>query len=73
MSPAHAAQIRADVATRGMGVRLSTALGTLAAILIGFAAMSFVAANWQSMSKLARLGIIFVGLLGGAGAGLCVC
>jgi uncharacterized membrane protein len=62
VTPTHADRIRADIASRGTGVRLSSALGTLAAILIGFAAMSFVAANWQSMSKLARLGVIFAGL-----------
>jgi uncharacterized membrane protein len=64
VSSADADSIRADVARCGIGVSLSTALGTLAAVLIGFAAMSFVAANWQSMSKLARLGVIFAGLWG---------
>jgi uncharacterized membrane protein len=37
-------------------------LATLAAILVGFGVMSFVAANWQDMSKLARLIVIAAGL-----------
>jgi uncharacterized membrane protein len=36
-------------------------------MLIGFAAMSFVAAHWQEMSKLARLALLFAGLWGAYG------
>jgi uncharacterized membrane protein len=65
VTTANAAAIRADAGARaGRGIGLSTALGTLAAVLISFAAMSFVAANWQTMSKLQRLGVIFAGLWG---------
>ena len=39
--------IRADIASRGRGIGLPGALAMLAAVLIGFAVMSFVAANWQ--------------------------
>ncbi len=50
--------IRADVATRGKGIGLPGALAILAAVLIGFAVMSFVAANWQDMSRVFRLGLL---------------
>jgi uncharacterized membrane protein len=72
VTPGHATAIRAEVAARGVGFGLSTVLATLAAVLIGFAAMSFVAANWQAMSKLARLAVIFAAMwaLFGAGYGL---
>jgi uncharacterized membrane protein len=59
VSAEHAALIRADGERRRSGPGLATALATLGAVLIGFAAMSFVAANWQEMSKLARLATIF--------------
>jgi uncharacterized membrane protein len=42
--------------------RFAVVLATLAAILIGFAAMTFVAANWESLSRLARLGLLLAGL-----------
>lgn len=50
--------IRADVAARSRGVGLPGALAILAAVLIGFAVMSFVAANWQDMPRLLRLGLL---------------
>ena len=59
----HAA-IVSDLASRRSGIGLSSALAVLAAVLIGFAAMSFVAANWDHMSKLARLALIGTGLVG---------
>lgn len=62
MSADNAKAIRTDVEARGSGVSLVAGLATLAAILIGFAVMSFVAANWQAMSKLARLIVILLSL-----------
>jgi uncharacterized membrane protein len=62
VSEAGAEAIRRDVAASGRGVALSTALAVLGAVLIGFAAMSFVAANWQDMSRLARLVLLLAGL-----------
>ncbi|MBA4132030.1 MAG: DUF2157 domain-containing protein [Hyphomicrobium sp.] len=59
---AGARAIRADVASRGRGIGLPGALAILAAVLIGFAVMSFVAANWQDMSRVFRLGLL-TGLL----------
>jgi uncharacterized membrane protein len=58
ISPEAEAAIRADLATRARGPGLSAALGLLGAVLLGFGAMSFVAANWQEMSKLARIGLL---------------
>lgn len=61
-------QISADLAARGSRFGTAGALATLGAVLIGFAAMSFVAANWQEMSRLARLALLFAGLAGAYGA-----
>lgn len=52
--------IEADVASRSRGIAaLAPALAVLGAVLLAFAAMSFVAANWQAMSKLSRLSLLF--------------
>ena len=48
------------MSSRGPG--LAAALSILAAVLIGFAVMSFVAANWQDMPRLVRLGLLFSSL-----------
>ncbi len=69
ITPAHTSAIRADVQARGAGFGLSTVLATLAAVLIGFAVMSFVAANWQAMSKFARLAVIFASMWALLGTG----
>jgi uncharacterized membrane protein len=50
--------IRADIAKNRGGIALPTVLATLAAVLIGFAMMSFVAANWQDMPRVLRLGLL---------------
>lgn len=59
-----AAAIRAELAARRNGPGLSGVLGILGVVMLGFAAMSFVAANWQEMPRILRLGIIFAGLGG---------
>ena len=51
-----------DVDARGLGLGLAPILAILAAILLCFAAMTFVAANWQEMSKLSRLALLFAAL-----------
>ncbi len=56
------AGILADVETRKALVSLPAVLAILGATLIGFSAMTFVAANWQGMSKLARLLLLMAGL-----------
>jgi uncharacterized membrane protein len=64
ITPEGAAAIKADLAQRRSSVGLAGVLATLAAVLIGFSVMSFVAANWQDMSKLVRLSVILAGLWG---------
>lgn len=49
------AAILADVAASGREFSLPSALGILASVLFGFAAISFVAAHWEEMPRLARL------------------
>lgn len=61
VNAAQAENIRADVA-RAAGVSLPAVLGVLAAVLLGFAVMSFVAAHWEEMPRLARLSLL-IGLL----------
>ncbi|MBS0242222.1 MAG: DUF2157 domain-containing protein [Proteobacteria bacterium] len=64
ITPDGADAIRADLSGRRSVMGLAGSLSTLAAVLVGAAVLSFVAANWQEMPKLARLGIIFAGLWG---------
>lgn len=66
------AHIRQDLLERHGGPGLPAVLAILGVVLLGFAAMSFVAANWQDMPRLLRLGLIFGGLAGAyaAAAGL---
>jgi uncharacterized membrane protein len=52
------ARILDDLAHRGSSLNLASALGILASVLLGFAAMSFVAAHWQDMSRLVRLAVL---------------
>lgn len=60
--------ILADVASRKAIISLPGVLAILGATLIGFSAMTFVAANWQGMSKLARLLVLMTGLWASYGA-----
>ena len=53
-----AASIRADLASRGSAIGAAGIFAILGAVLFGFAVMSFVAAHWSAMSKLARLLLI---------------
>lgn len=61
------AGIRRDLIERRSGPGLAAVLAILGAVLLGFAIMSFVAANWQDMPRLVRLTIIFAGLVGAYG------
>ena len=67
VSPDGEAAIRRDVASRSRGLELAPVLGILGAVLIGFGAMSFVAAHWNEMPRLLRLALIFGGLFGAYG------
>jgi uncharacterized membrane protein len=62
LTPDGANALRGEFEGSRTGIGLAHVLAILAAVLIGFAAMSFVAANWQEMSKLLRIAIIFAGL-----------
>ena len=63
-----AAAIARDLDSRTNPFGTAGALAILGAVLIGFAAMSFVAANWQDMPRLTRLGLLFAGLVSAYGA-----
>jgi uncharacterized membrane protein len=63
-----ATAIRADLAAGKASFGAASILAILGAVLFGFAIMSFVAANWSGMSKLARLLLLFATLWGCYGA-----
>lgn len=60
--------IEADVARQSTRISLPAIMAILGAVLLSFAAMTFVAANWDSLSKLTRLSILFGALWGAYGA-----
>ena len=64
VSEAGASAIRTDLDTRKSAFGVASIFAVLGAVLFGFAVMSFVAAHWTGMSKLARLGLLLVTLWG---------
>lgn len=58
VTPAGHEKIAAELASSGRGISLPSALAILAVVLFGFAAISFVAAHWDTMPRLARLGLL---------------
>ena len=64
VSEAGASAIRADLDSRKSAFGVASIFALLGAVLFGFAVMSFVAAHWTGMSKLARLGLLLVTLWG---------
>jgi uncharacterized membrane protein len=64
VNDAGAAAIQADLKTARSPFSAAPVLALLGAVLFGFAVMSFVAANWTAMSKLARLLLLLAGLWG---------
>lgn len=62
VTPENANAILADKRPKGLAGRLVFLVGLLGAILLLFAAISFVAANWDEMSRLSRLTWLIVGL-----------
>src|SRR5262245_57339772 len=54
--------IRADLASRKSPFGAAAILAMLGAVLFGLAVMSFVAANWNAMPKLARLLLLLAAL-----------
>lgn len=68
VSPAHAQEILSDIGA-GVGTRhVPQVLAVLGAVLVGFAAMSFVAANWAAIPKIVKLGLLFAMLWSAWGA-----
>jgi uncharacterized membrane protein len=61
------AAITADIESRGREFNLPAALGVLASVLFGFAAISFVAAHWEDVPRLARLALLLACLWTGYG------
>ena len=69
--PEGAAAILAEVSdeTSNRQTRIVGILSILGAVLIGAGAISFIAANWQEMPRLFRLGLMISGLWAAYGAG----
>lgn len=63
-----AAILREAVANVPKGFGLPGILAILAAVLLGFAIMSFVASNWQDMPNSVRLAILFLSVAASYGA-----
>lgn len=67
---ATAERLRKDIAGHGVSFGLGNVLAILGAILLGAALLSLIAANWEAMPRLVRVGLIFAvlwcGYLGGA-------
>jgi len=64
VSEAGASAIRADLVSRKSPFGIAAVFAILGAVLFGFAVMSFVAAHWTGMSKLARLALLLATLWG---------
>jgi uncharacterized membrane protein len=60
--------IVADTEAGGRGINLASVLGILASVLFGFAALSFVAAHWEDVPRLARLVLLLTSIWAGYGA-----
>ncbi len=67
---ATAESLRKDINSRSSGFGLGGVLALLGAVLLGAAIVSLVAANWEAMPRLLRVGLImavlFIGYVGGA-------
>ena len=64
------ARLRADLDSARSGFSFNAFIITAGVICLGFAAMTFVAANWEEMSRFARLALIGLALWGAWGAAL---
>ncbi|MGE3227847.1 MAG: DUF2157 domain-containing protein [Hyphomicrobium sp.] len=58
ITPEGETAIRQDLEKGVRTLGLANALAILSAVLIGFAVMSFVAANWQAMPRILRIGML---------------
>ena len=64
VSAESAATIRRSLAQEGGGFRLLALLGLFGGLLIAASVSAFVAANWEEMPRLLKLGLILSGLAG---------
>jgi len=55
-----ASRLNADLEKRGPRFSLGSVLATLGGLLLGAAVIMLVAANWQDMPRIMRIGLIFV-------------
>lgn len=62
VSPAHAQSILGDISVNAGTRYIPQIFAILGAVLVGFAAMSFVAANWQAIPKILKLTLLFAAL-----------
>ncbi len=67
VSAGSAATIRKSLESEGGGVRLVGLLGMLGGLLIAASVAAFVAANWEAMPRLMKLGLILAGIAGTLG------
>ena len=58
VTPVGESSIRQDLAKDKRTLGLANSLSTLSAVLIGFAVMSFVGANWDAIPRIVRLGML---------------
>jgi uncharacterized membrane protein len=58
VTPVGESAIRQDLAKDKRTLGLANSLSTLSAVLIGFAVMSFVGANWDAIPRIVRLGML---------------
>jgi uncharacterized membrane protein len=65
-----AARLRADLERGGRRYSFNAFVITAGVICLGFAAMTFVAANWEQMSRLMRLALVMLALWAAWGAAL---
>jgi len=59
------ALLRDARANHGRGIGFGSVLAILAAALVGAALLLFIAANWEAFPRLARVALIFIGILAG--------
>jgi len=59
-----------DIAARKPGFSFQSILILLAVICLGFGAITFVAANWDEIGRLGRVGIVFAAMWGAWGAAI---
>jgi uncharacterized membrane protein len=67
LQPAQAQAIRQSVAAQAGGVKLPAMLGLMGGLLIASGVIAFIAANWQAIPRLGKLGAILALILAALG------